>query len=147
MSRPRLKSPWAKNRKPRPEAEQLRPQLESTRLELRALYRALDGMRLAQQLPVQLRQLQELDADLAEALYVLDRPPRGLDWQMMIDDTRGSLARVAGAREAFLATFDASTRTALEECMERTRGALAPSDAYLDIPGRDPAARRPRWPV
>jgi hypothetical protein len=61
-------------------------------------------------LPVQLRRLQELDADFAEALYVLDRPPRGLDWRMMIDDTRASLMRLPALREAFLVTFDPSTR-------------------------------------
>jgi hypothetical protein len=143
MSRPRLKVPWPKKTQNGHDAEHLRPQLEAARLELRALYRALDRMRLAQQLPIQLRRLQELDADFAEALYVLDRRPRGLDWPMMIDDTRASLARLPTTRDAFLATFDASTRAALEERVELTRGVLVPSDAYLEIPGRDPDARRP----
>lgn len=143
MSRPRLKAPWRKKTRDRHEAEKLRPQLEATRLDLRALYRALDRMRLAQQLPAQLRRLQELDADFAEALYVLDQPPRDLDWRMMIDDTRASLARLPATREAFLSTFDEVTRAALEERVELTRAVLAPSDAYLEIPGRDPVARRP----
>ena len=118
----------------------MRPKLEGARLELRALYRALDRMRLAQHLPVQLRRLQELDADFAEALCVLDRPPSRLDWDAMMDDTRASLNRLAALREAFLATFDASTRAALEERASLTRGVLSLTDAYLEIPGRDPDA-------
>lgn len=125
----------------RQEAEQLRPQLEEARLELRAMYRALDRMLLAQDMPVQLRRLQEIDADLAEALYVLDRRPGGLDWAAMIGDTRASLARIPAIRAAFLATFDAATRGEIEERARLTRDVLSPRDAYLEIPGRDPDAR------
>jgi hypothetical protein len=128
--------------KPSPAAEQLRPQLETARLDLHALYRALDRMLLAQGLPVELRHLQELDADFAEALYVLDRPPGRLDWRAMIGDTRASLQRLQTARESFLARFDAATRAELEERAQRIRDALLPQDAYLEIPGRDPNARR-----
>jgi hypothetical protein len=120
----------------------MRPELEAARLDLRALYRALDRMRLAQHLPVGLRRLQELDADFAEALYVLDRPPSRLDWDAMIDDTRASLKRLPALYEAFLATFDAPTRAALEERASLTRDVLSPTDAYLEIPGRDPEAGR-----
>jgi hypothetical protein len=119
----------------------MRPQLETARLDLRALYRALDRMRLAQDLPMQLRRLQELDADFAEALYVLDRPPSGLDWKAMIGDTRVSLQRLETAREALLARFDAPTRAELEERARSIRDALLLQDAYLEIPGRDPDAR------
>jgi hypothetical protein len=45
----------------------LRGQLESTRLDLLALFRAVDRMRLAQDMPPKLRALGELDADFAEA--------------------------------------------------------------------------------
>lgn len=145
MSRPRLKPPTLNKLQQRREAEQLRPQLETARLDLRAVYRALDRMQLAQHLPVQLRRLQELDADFAEALYVLDRPPRGLNWRMMIDDTRASLMRLPALREAFFATFAPSTRAALEERVELTREVLSASDAYLEIPGRDPDAQVPSW--
>lgn len=141
MSRPRLKPSWPRKIQLRQEAEQLRPQLEEARLELRALYRALDRMLLAQDMPVQLRRLQELDADLAEALYVLDRRPGGMDWGAMIGDTRASLARLPAARAAFFATFDDATRAELEERACLTRDVLAPRDAYLEIPGRDPDAR------
>jgi hypothetical protein len=99
-------------------------------------------MLLAQGLPVELRELQELDADFAEALYVLDRPPGRLDWRAMIGDTRASLQRLQTARESFLARFDAATRAELEERAQRIRDALLPQDAYLEIPGRDPNARR-----
>jgi len=143
MSRPRLKPSWPKKTQKIERAEHLRPHLEAARLDLRALYRAVDRMRIAQDLPVQLRRLQELDADFAEALYVLDRPPGGLDWSAMIGDTRASLERLPAARTAFLATFDGPTRAEIEERARRIRDALAPDDAYLEIPGRDPDARRP----
>jgi hypothetical protein len=145
MSRPRLKPPWLPRKTQKDQrAEQLRPQLEVARLDLRALYRAVDRMRIAQDLPVQLRRLQELDADFAEALYVLDRPPHGLDWSAMIGDTRASLERLPDAHEAFLATFDEQTRVEIEARARRMREALLPEEAYLEIPGRDPNARRPR---
>jgi len=60
--------------KPTGSAEQLRPRLEAAGLELRALYRSLDRMLLAQDVPAGLRRLHELDADFAEALLVLDQP-------------------------------------------------------------------------
>lgn len=122
-------------------AEQLRSRLEAARLELRALYRALDRMLLAQDLPAGLRQLQELDADLAEALWVLDQPRGRFNLSTMIKDTLASLNRLPSARARFLASFDDATRAALEERAQATRTVLAPSDAYLEIPGRDPAAR------
>ena len=128
-------------RKPWPAAEQMRPQLESARLDLRALYRALDRMWLAQDLPVALHRLQELDADFAEALHVLDRPPFGLDWNAMISDTRASLQRLEAAREALLASFNAATRAELEERAQSIRDALLPQDAYLEIAGRALRAR------
>ena len=122
-------------------AEQLRPKLEEARLELRALYRALDRMLLAQDLPAELRQLQELDADLAEALWVLDQPRGRFNLSAMIEDTLASLNRLPAARARFLASFDDATRSAIEDRAQATRMVLAPSDAYLEIPGRDPAAR------
>lgn len=145
MSRLRLKAPWSRKKRKTPEsAEQLRPQLEAARLDLRALYRAVDRVRLAQDLPIQLRRLQELDADYAEALYVLDRPPGGIDWSRMIGDTRASLQRLPAARESFLVTFDGAMRAEIEERARQMRDVLGPQDAYLEIPGRDPNAPRRR---
>jgi hypothetical protein len=114
------------------------------RLELRALYRALDRMLLAQDVPAGLRRLQALDADFAEALWVLDQPRGRFNLSAMVDDTEASLNRLAPARAAFLASFDDATRARLEDRAQATRTVLSPTDAYLEIPGRDPAARRSR---
>jgi hypothetical protein len=124
-----------------PAPANLRALLEQARLDLRALFRALDRMLLAQDLPAELRRLQELDADFGEALWVLDQPPGRFDLAAMARDTLASLDRVPAAREAFLAMFDAHTRALLGARAEATRRMLSPDDAYLDIPGRDPAAR------
>ena len=125
--------------KPKTSAARLRPQLEAARLELRALYRSLDRLRLAQEVPAKLRRLQELDADLAEALWVLDQPRGRFDLSAMVADTLKSLGQLAGAREAFLASFDASIREQIEAGAQATHTVLSPKDAYLEIPGRDPA--------
>lgn len=119
----------------------LRGRLEAARLELRALYRALDRLLLAQDFPDELRQVAELDADLAEALAVLDWPPGRFDVAAMVRDTLASLERLPATREEFLRCFDASTRARLVERADATRALLGPEDAYLDIPGRDPFAR------
>ena len=140
----KLRSPRKKPTSSAEPAEQLRPQLEEARLALRALYRSLDRMRLAQELPAGLRRLQELDADFAEALWVLDQPRGRFNLSAMVDDTLASLSRLAPARAALLASFDDATRAALEDRAQATRTVLSPTDAYLEIPGRDPAARRAR---
>lgn len=98
-------------------------------------------MRLAQELPAELRRLQELDADLAEALWVLDQPPGRFDLSALAKDTLASLSQLASAREALLRTFDDSTRAQVEARAAATRHVLSPEDAYLEIPGRDPSAR------
>lgn len=140
----KLRSPRKKPTRSAEPAEHLRPRLEAARLELRALYRSLDRMRLAQDVPAGLRRLQELDADFAEALWVLDQPRGRFNLSAMADDTLASLSRLAPARAAFLASFDAATRAALEDRAQATRTVLSPTDAYLEIPGRDPDARRSR---
>jgi hypothetical protein len=140
----KLRTPRKKPTRSAEPAEQLRPRLEAARLELRALYRSLDRMRLAQDLPAGLRRLQELDADFAEALWALDQPRGRFNASAMVDDTLASLSRLAPARAAFLASFDAATRAALEDRAQATRTVLSPTDAYLEIPGRDPDARRRR---
>jgi hypothetical protein len=98
-------------------------------------------MLLAQELPAGLRRLQELDADFAEALWVLDQPRGRFNLSAMIEDTLAALSRLAPARAAFLASFDGETKAAIEERAQATRTVLSPTDAYLEIPGRDPAAR------
>jgi len=119
---------------------ELRGRLESTRLELLALFRALDRMMLGQDFPDELRQLGELDADFAEALHVMDLPPGRIDFAAMVRDTMASLASLLTAREEFLARFDGPTREKLMERAAATRAVLQPDEAYLGIPGRDPMA-------
>src|SRR5437660_5906492 len=71
----------------------LRARLEAARLDLLALFRALDRMALAPaEMPQRLiRQIFELDADYAEALWALDQPPGTLDLNLMLRDTLASL--------------------------------------------------------
>lgn len=121
--------------------EELRARLEGARLDLRALYRALDRLLLAQDLPVELRRLQELDADYAEALWVLDQPPGAFDLTTMAKDTVDSLELLSSARRNFLAMFDGPTSEVLEQRVQTTRSSLSPDDAYLEVPGRDPSVR------
>lgn len=101
-------------------------------------------MLLAQDVPVGLRRLHELDADFAEALWVLDQPRGRFNLRAMVDDTLASLSRLAPARAAFLASFDEVTRALIEERARLMRRVLLPTDAYLEIPGRDPEAPRVR---
>jgi hypothetical protein len=67
----------------------LRAKLETARLDLLALFRALDRMELTPaEIPQRLiRQLFELDADCAEALWALDQPAGTLNWKLMVRDT------------------------------------------------------------
>jgi len=131
---------------PRPSADYsaaaaLRPRLEKARLELLPLFRALDQLPLAQQLPAELRELFELDADFAEALCVLDQPARRLDWAAMTRDTLASLEDLEPARTYFLDLLPPADRTQLLPRVEALRSTLKPEDAYLQIPGRDPTVR------
>jgi len=71
----------------------LRARLEGARLDLLALFRALDRMDLTpSEIPQRLiRQLFELDADYAEALWALDQAPGTLDVQAMLRDTQAAI--------------------------------------------------------
>src|SRR5271169_4177012 len=77
----------------------LRTRLETARLDLLALFRALDRLHLApQQIPQRLiRQLFELDADYVEALWGLDQPPGKLNLQIMLRDTLAALDQLPTA--------------------------------------------------
>jgi len=108
---------------------------------LRALYRTLDRLLLTQDLPAELVRLQELDADYAEALWVLDQPRGAFDLTAMTRDTLESLARLPAVRGSFVALFDGPTVEVLEQRVQATRRELSPSDAYLEVPGRDPSVR------
>jgi hypothetical protein len=118
----------------------LRPQLESARLDLLALFRALDQMDLSPgEIPQRLiRQLFELDADYVEALWALDQPPGSLDLRAMLCDTRAALEQ--------LSELSARLRKNLPNCVHSTLLALEPSirknlnprEAYNMVPGKNP---------
>src|SRR6202022_110086 len=77
----------------------LRARLEAARLDLLALFRALDRMDLSPaEIPQRLiRQLFELDADYVEALWALDQPPASLDLAAMLRDTLAALDQLPEA--------------------------------------------------
>jgi hypothetical protein len=116
----------------------LRPQLEQRRLDLRALFRTLDQLRLAQDMPDELHELFELDADLAEALCVLDRPPPGMNWNAMLEDTHNALASLDDATAAFLNTLRPALARHCAALAAQVRPTLTLEDAYLDIPRGGP---------
>jgi hypothetical protein len=118
----------------------LREVLETSRLSLLALFRTLDCLGLVQTLPRELRTLFELDADLAEALWALDQSIQRIDVTAMTRDTLASLAAIPEALTAFFALLSAPEQAELAFAVKAVRASLAPSDAYLQIPGRDPAA-------
>jgi hypothetical protein len=118
----------------------LRPRLEAARLDLLALFRALDGMELsAHEIPQQLlRQLFELDADLAEALWALDQPEGTLDRRAMLRDTLTALQKLPGACASFREKLAPRVHPALEHLEITIRSGLHPKDAYNMVPGRNP---------
>src|SRR6202023_2855828 len=77
----------------------LRARLEAARLDLLALFRALDRMDLTPaEIPQRLlRQLFELDADYVEALWALDQPSGELNLQAMVRDTLAALRQLPAA--------------------------------------------------
>jgi hypothetical protein len=97
-------------------------------------------LRIAQSLPEGLYRLMELDADFAEALHVMDLSPPGIDARAMLRDTLASLDELPETREEFLDSLDAKERKRLEAHISSVRAGLGPQAAYIDIPGRDPAA-------
>src|SRR5712691_8438928 len=84
----------------------LRARLEAARLDLLALFRALDRMDLTpSEIPQRLiRQLFELDADYAEALWALDQPPGTLNLKSMLRDTLAALGQLSEASARFRKT-------------------------------------------
>ena len=80
-----------------------RARLEAARLDLLALFRALDRMDLTpSEIPQRLiRQLFELDADYVEALWALDQAPGTLDVKAMLRDTMAALEQLPAAATRF----------------------------------------------
>src|SRR6202158_3103805 len=85
----------------------LRARLEGARLDLLALFRALDRMDLSPtEIPQRLiRQLFELDADYVEALWALDQPPGSLDLHGMLRDTLAALDQLPAGCVRFTFIF------------------------------------------
>jgi hypothetical protein len=118
----------------------LRARLEVARLDLLALFRALDRMDLsAQEIPQRLlRQLFERDADYAEALWALDQVEGSLDRGAMLRDTLKALDQLPSASAQFRKQLPARAHPALEHLESSIRKELNPKEAYTMVPGRDP---------
>ena len=121
----------------------MRARLETARLDLLALFRALDKLSLSSDdMPQEeIHELFELDADFAEALAVLDKPPPGLNAEAMVRDTLASLGALQEAQEIFLNLLPKSSHKTLAALQDDIREALSSHDAYLGIPGHDPPFR------
>ena len=117
----------------------LRGMLEETRRQLLALFRSLDLLHIAQDLPGEVRALFELDATLAEALWVLDQPLGSFDVDAMTRDSTDSIDAVLHTVPEFLQTLSQEDRIRLAKTMPEMLKSLSPADAYNQIPGRDPA--------
>ena len=118
----------------------LRARLEAARLELLVLFRALDRMDLTpSETPQRLiRQLFELDADYAEALWALDQPSGSLDPKAMLRDTLAALEQLPEATARFRNHLPRRAHPTLAQLEVAVRDGLLPTDAYNMVPGRDP---------
>jgi hypothetical protein len=118
----------------------LRARLEAARLDLLALFRALDRMPLRPaEIPQRLiRQLFELDADFAEALWALDQPPGTLDLSLLLRDTLASLEQFPEASRRLRMNLPPRAHPALARLEITVRQSLRPTEAYNMVPGRDP---------
>ncbi len=136
----------------------LRARLEVARLDLLALFRALrngrgtrvsrtvDRMHLsAAEIPQRfLRQLFELDAEYAEALWALDQPAASLDRRTterafrMLRDTLTALEQLPKTCARFRKKLPRHALSTLTQLEMSVRLALDPREAYNMVPGRDP---------
>lgn len=117
----------------------LRSRLECARLDSRALFRALDRLDLrATEIPQGLlRALFELDADYAEALWVLDQPRGGFNLAAMRRDTLAALERLPVAQAKLRQQLPSRIHPHLHALESAIRAALDPREAYHGIPGRE----------
>jgi len=118
----------------------LRARLEAARLDLLALFRAMDRMDLTPaETPQRLiRQLFELDADYAEALWALDQPPNTLDLRLMLRDTLAALEQLPTASDRLRKNLPRRAHPVLAQLEVIVRQTLLPAEAYSMVPGRDP---------
>jgi hypothetical protein len=123
----------------------LRSRLEAARLDLLALFQALDQMDL---LPAEipqrlLRQLFELDYDYVQGLWALDKPPEKLDVGAMVRDTLAALEQHPEASDRFKRFLPERALPTLANLEPDIRKSLSESEAYNGVPGRDPEAGNP----
>jgi len=118
----------------------LRARLETARLDLLALFRSLDLLDLAPaEIPPRLiRQLFELDADYAEALWVLDQPAGALDRRLMLRDTLAALEQLPEASARLRKNLPRRAHSVLDKLEVTVRQRLLPAEAYSMVPARDP---------
>jgi hypothetical protein len=118
----------------------LRARLETARLNLLALFRALDRMDLSSaEIPQSLiRQLFELDADYVEALWALDQPPASLDLHAMLRDTLAALDQLPEACAQFRTHLPRRVHAVLARLEITVRSGLDPAEAYSMVPGHSP---------
>lgn len=128
------------HRSPLPMLGDLRARREVARLDLLALFRALDRMDLSpKQIPQGLlRQLFAKDADYAEALWALDQPEVSVDHRALLRDTLTALDQLPSACAQFWKQLPAHAYPALEQLERTLRKKLNPKEAYNMVPGRDP---------
>jgi hypothetical protein len=118
----------------------LRARLEKARLDLLALFRALDRMDLSPaKIPQRLLgQLFALDADYAEALWALDQTPPSLDLHAMLRDTLEALDQLPEACATFRTHLPRRAHPILAQLEITVRSTLEPAEAYNIVPGRSP---------
>ena len=118
----------------------LRSRLETARLDLLALFRALDQMDLSpREIPQRLiRQLFELDADYVEALWALDQPPGRLDLSAMLRDTLAALEQLPDASARLRKNLPQRIHSTLSALEPSIRKRLNPREAYNMVPDEDP---------
>jgi len=117
----------------------LRAKLETARLDLLALFRALDRMDLTPaEIPQRLiRQLFERDADCAEALWALDQPAGTLNLKLMMRDTLGALEQLPEASARLRKNLPLRAHPVLAQLELTIRQSLQPAEAYNMVPGHD----------
>ena len=118
----------------------LRARLEAARLDLLALFRALDRLPLTpEQIPqLLLRQLFELDADYVEALWGLDQPPGTFNLRAMLRDTLAALERLPAACSGVRKNLPLQAQPTVSQLELTIRVNLNPAEAYNMVLGRDP---------
>jgi hypothetical protein len=85
-----------------------------------------------------IRQLFELDADYAEALWALDQPLGTLNVKAMLRDTLAALEQLPEVFSRFRKNLPRRAHPTLAELELTVRRRLLPAEAYNMIPGRHP---------